>query len=171
MARESLLPTHRTRRHNHLSGSAHADRVIFERRAATEAHLIFLAMNAAMGPRKAMRAEPSKNVLEECVHIRLATTASKISAMEATRFRGTVELLSPKVSQKHCCHPTRQSICDSANGQWFRIAIAPIVCFRDVLLARGFYLYQHHSETCHNREPPCRSTWASCASAVGKSTL
>src|SRR5207248_4388018 len=60
-------------RQNHLPGSAHADRVVFERCAATEADLIILAMKAAVRPREAVRTEPSKNLLEECGHTRLAT--------------------------------------------------------------------------------------------------
>ena len=73
MARGSLPRLHRASRQNHLPGSAHADRVIFERRAATEADLIVLAMKAAVRPREAVWTQPSKNLLEECGHTRLAT--------------------------------------------------------------------------------------------------
>ena len=65
MARQPTA-AHRAGRQNHLPGSAHADRVIFERRAATEAHLIILAMNAAVRPGESVGAEESQNLPEQC---------------------------------------------------------------------------------------------------------
>jgi hypothetical protein len=49
-----------------LAANLPANRVIFERRAATEAHLVILAMNPTVRPRESVGAEESQNLPEQC---------------------------------------------------------------------------------------------------------